>query len=111
MSIKMSGVDSDLYRQITAEGEAFDLSGYSRVITLPQWGLQRLEGDSVGAVVQCLSGRLWVTQVDDFDDYFLEAGEAFVVTQPGLVLVEARRDSSFRIASRKYLPLLQYNTN
>lgn len=111
MSIKMSGVDSNLYQQVTTEGEAFDLSGYSRTITLSREGLQRLEGDSVGAAIQCLNGRLWVTQVGDFDDYFLEAGETFFVTQPGLVLVEARRDSAVRITSRKFLPLMHYNTN
>jgi hypothetical protein len=37
----------------------------------------------------CLKGRVWVTQECDIHDYLLEAGDAFLITLPGLVLVHA----------------------
>ena len=37
----------------------------------------------------CLEGSVWVTQEGDIRDYILEAGDAFLVTMPGLVLVRA----------------------
>lgn len=37
----------------------------------------------------CLQGNVWVTQECDIRDYVLEAGDAFLITQPGLVMVRA----------------------
>jgi len=50
------------------------------------WGLRGKPGRQT---LFCLQGRLWVTQESDIRDYLLEAGDAFLVTQPGLVLVRA----------------------
>ena len=37
----------------------------------------------------CLEGKVWVTQEGDIRDYLLEAGDAFLVSQSGLVMVRA----------------------
>ena len=39
----------------------------------------------------CLRGILWITQERDARDYILRKEDAFIVTQPGLVMVMALR--------------------
>jgi hypothetical protein len=50
------------------------------------WGLK---GKRRQQTLFCLQGRVWVTQECDIRDYVLDAGDAFIVTLPGLVLVRA----------------------
>ncbi len=50
------------------------------------WGLKGKPGRHT---LLCLEGQVWVTQEGDIHDYLLDAGDAFVVTQAGLVLVRA----------------------
>jgi hypothetical protein len=50
------------------------------------WGLK---GKRRQQTLFCLQGSVWVTQECDISDYVLEEGDAFLVTQPGLVLVRA----------------------
>jgi hypothetical protein len=49
----------------------------------------KLNGDMRGLHVVCRKGALWITQASDEKDYILQAGETFVVTRPGLVLVQS----------------------
>lgn len=49
----------------------------------------RLKGKRRQQTLFCLQGRVWVTQECDIRDYLLEAGDAFIVTLPGLVIVRA----------------------
>jgi hypothetical protein len=49
----------------------------------------KLSGDMRGLRIVCRTGALWITQANDEKDYTLQAGEAFVVTRPGLVLVQS----------------------
>jgi len=49
----------------------------------------RMKGKRGRQTLFCLEGSVWVTQEGDIRDYMLEAGDAFLVTQPGLVLVRA----------------------
>jgi hypothetical protein len=58
-------------------------------IELAAGKLRRLDGDNRWKVIVCQRGRVWVTQTCDPADYVLAAGEMFVITQPGRVLVEA----------------------
>ena len=39
--------------------------------------------------VYCLKGDLWITQEQDVRDYLLREGDAFIVTRPGKVMVQA----------------------
>jgi hypothetical protein len=49
----------------------------------------KFSGDRRGLQVVCRTGALWITQTDDEKDHVLQAGETFVVTRPGLVLVQS----------------------
>jgi hypothetical protein len=42
-----------------------------------------------GGVLRVVRGRVWVTQAGDSGDYVLGAGERFVASRPGRVVVEA----------------------
>ncbi len=50
------------------------------------WGIK---GKRRQQTLFCLRGSVWVTQECDIHDYLLEAGDAFLITQPGLVMVRA----------------------
>ena len=49
----------------------------------------KLNGDRRGLHIVCRKGALWITQADDEEDYTLQAGETFVITRPGPVLVQS----------------------
>jgi hypothetical protein len=74
-------------------------------VLLSRGQIWRAEGDLRGEVIQCEQGELWITQQGDLNDYFLNAGERFWVTRPGMVLVEAMRSARFH-CSRSTTPLL-----
>ena len=42
-----------------------------------------------GACVAVQSGRIWLTQAGDANDYFIEGGERHVVTHGGRVVIES----------------------
>lgn len=52
-----------------------------------------------GAVLECLSGRLWVTVTGQPGDFFLEAGERLRIDSDGLGLVEGMPVGVLRVAS------------
>jgi hypothetical protein len=51
--------------------------------------LWQARGDQRWRVIICRRGAIWITQERDGVDYVLEAGEIFIVTLRGLVLVQA----------------------
>ncbi len=57
----------------------------------------KMSGDRRGVQVACRAGRLWITQANDLDDYLLKAGDRFVVTEPGLVLIQGVREGRAQI--------------
>jgi hypothetical protein len=42
-----------------------------------------------GSRIRVLDGVLWITQEGDVNDYLVSAGETFVCTRPGRVVVES----------------------
>jgi hypothetical protein len=42
-----------------------------------------------GACIAVQSGRIWLTQTGDANDYFVDAGQRHVVTRHGRVVIEA----------------------
>lgn len=58
-----------------------------------------LGGDHRWRVLLCLQGELWVTQEGDGRDYLLAAGQMFIVTRPGLVVVQALQPARVQITS------------
>ena len=59
----------------------------------------RMHGDHRWRMIICLRGMVWITQERDLEDYVLEAGEAFIVTQRGSVLLQAIDDARVEITS------------
>ncbi len=69
--------------------------------------LWRLKGDNQWRVISCSHGAVWVTQKYDTRDYVLETGDVFIITQPGLVIVQALQDASVQITSSlKTMPFM-----
>jgi len=60
--------------------------------------LRRLDGDHRWEVVICQRVKLWITQDNDPLDYLVGAGEVFVITQPGRVVIEALAAATVQIA-------------
>jgi hypothetical protein len=54
-------------------------------------------GTASGCCVICLKGMLWLTRENDHEDYILGEASSWVSKCPGLVVIEALRDSSLRI--------------
>ena len=59
--------------------------------------LNRLEGDNRWRLVVCRKGVVWITQERDPCDYVLTAGDLFLVTEWGNVLVQALQQASVQI--------------
>jgi hypothetical protein len=59
----------------------------------------RARGDRRGRVIICRRGVVWITQERDVVDYVLEEGEVFIVTLPGLVMVEALEPASVTVVT------------
>ena len=62
----------------------------------------KMTGDKRGIQIACQEGNLWVTQADDPKDYMLKDGDRFVVTRPGLIVVQGVREGMVRIISRGF---------
>ena len=69
----------------------------SEVVELCAEELWRLDGDNRWRMIVCVSGEIWITQERDVRDYVLTAGQMFIVTQRGNVLIEALCDASVEI--------------
>jgi hypothetical protein len=54
-------------------------------------------GDQRWRAIICRRGVVWITQERDAVDYVLQEGEIFIVTLPGLVLVQALEPASVTV--------------
>ncbi|MFN2186711.1 MAG: DUF2917 domain-containing protein [Anaerolineae bacterium] len=59
--------------------------------------LWQARGDQRWRVIICRRGVVWITQKRDVVDYVLQEGEVFIVTLPGLVLVQAVKPASVTV--------------
>src|SRR5262245_29695608 len=73
------------------------------VVALAQRGIHRVE-DGAGALIECLSGVLWITQSGDHRDITLSAGEDFRLDRDGLAIVYGLEPARLRISGRQALP-------
>ena len=73
------------------------------VVALRQRGIHRLE-DAAGALIECLSGVLWITQSGDHRDITLVGGENFRLDRDGLAIVYGLEPARLRISGRQGLP-------
>ena len=49
--------------------------------------------DAVGSRIDCLRGRIWITELGCTDDIVLEAGESHEIERVGVAVVQALRDA------------------
>ena len=59
----------------------------------------RARGEQRWRVIICRRGVVWITQERDAVDYVLQEGEVFIVTLPGLVLLQAMEPASVTIVT------------
>ena len=59
--------------------------------------LWQMNGDRRWQALVCQRGEVWITQERDFRDYVLAAGDVFIVTQRGAVVVQALEDAVFQV--------------
>ena len=57
-----------------------------------------LKGDQRGKKISSLCGVVWITQASDPEDHLLNAGETFVVTRRGPIVVEGISETVLRVA-------------
>jgi hypothetical protein len=54
-------------------------------------------GNNCWRAILCLEGAIWIAQERDFQDHRLEAGEMFIISRPGKVIVQALVDARIQI--------------
>jgi hypothetical protein len=52
--------------------------------------------DAVGTRIDCLRGRIWITEWRSTDDIVLEPGQWYVISRGGVALVQALREALVR---------------
>jgi Protein of unknown function (DUF2917) len=66
------------------------------VLELQYRGIVPVE-DAVGTRIDCLRGRIWITEWGSTDDIVLEAGQSYVISRSGVALVQALREALVRL--------------
>ena len=69
----------------------------SDTLALRAGELWHADGDHRWKAIICHRGVIWITQERDLHDYVLSAGEIFLVTLPGSVIVQGIQDASVQI--------------
>jgi hypothetical protein len=73
--------------------------------TLRPSQLWQIRGDNRWRFITCQSGEVWITQEGDPWDYVLKEGDMFLITLPGLVLVQGMKAATVKLsASLKNAP-------
>jgi hypothetical protein len=62
------------------------------VIELEYRGIVPVE-DAPGTRIDCLRGRIWITERGSTDDIVLEPGESYVISRGGVAVVQALREA------------------
>jgi hypothetical protein len=61
----------------------------TNTLQLPRRSFHRAIKTQPGTTVVCEQGILWLTQSEDYKDYFLRPGEQMVIEKKSNVLIEA----------------------
>jgi hypothetical protein len=93
----ISRVQNSVYVQQPVRSIPQNVPNAATEVRLHGGELWRIDGNSRWRMVICLEGEIWVTQERDLKDYVLGAGETFLITQPGLVLVQALQESCIQV--------------
>ncbi len=93
---------------LPVRGRVANVQSSKAQIELKPKELRLLKGDHRWRVVVCLEGEIWITQTRDLRDYVLTAGDLFIITQPGTVVVQARSNSRIEVTpSLKSTPCVE----
>ncbi len=84
-----------------------NLTTHDKIVNLDSGQSWGLKGKRRIQTLTCLQGSVWVTQEGDISDYVLHAGDAFVVTLPGLIFVRALEPAS--VGQSESLKAVPYN--
>lgn len=76
--------------QVVSNSEALEVS-------LAQGELFAMRGDQRGTRLEGLTGGLWVTQSGDPEDHWVPAGQTFVVSRKGKVVVTGTPKGTLRV--------------
>jgi len=93
----ISSVRTDVYGPPPMRVAVSNVQSPVTKVKLHSGDLWRMDGDHRWKMIVCLEGRLWITQERDVRDYEMRAGDMFIVTQPGLVLVQALEEACMQI--------------
>lgn len=66
--------------------------------TLRPRQMWEIRGDNRWRFITCRHGEIWITQEGDPRDYVLKEGDLFLITLPGLVLVQALEPASVQLS-------------
>jgi hypothetical protein len=66
-------------------------------IELARGKLLRAVGDNRWRAILCLDGVIWITQDGDLNDHVISAGEMFLISQAGDVLIQGLADARLQI--------------
>jgi hypothetical protein len=66
------------------------------VIELEYRGVVPIEGP-VGTSIECLRGRIWITEPGEPDDIVLEVGQSFTISRGGVVVMQGLSQGSVGI--------------
>jgi hypothetical protein len=83
------------YRPERAVVEA--CSDPASAVELARGELWRAVGDTRWRAILCLDGMIWITQDGDPRDHLISAGEMFLISQDGEILVQGLIDARFSI--------------
>jgi Protein of unknown function (DUF2917) len=62
------------------------------VIELEHRGIVPI-GNGKGARIDCVRGRIWITEHEETSDIVLEAGESYEISRSGVAVVQALREA------------------
>jgi hypothetical protein len=110
MATKTIERDKDLIVRIPIEDESTTERASQSEIRLFNSGLIRLEGDQRGLEIHALEGSLWVTQQDDINDHVLDAGEKFILSRRGLVVIQSMGEAVLMMTPARFLPIDKFVT-
>ena len=110
MTTKTLENDKDIVVSIPVVEDSASESAAQAEIRLCDSGLIRLEGDQRGLEIHALEGSLWVTQQDDLYDHVLEAGDKFILSRRGLVIIQSMGEAVLKMTPAKFLPTDRFGT-
>jgi hypothetical protein len=74
------------------------------VIELENRGIVPVE-DAAGTRIDCLRGRIWITEHRSTGDIVLEAGQSYEVSRDGVAVVQALREARITLCAPAMSPL------